>query len=286
MAQHSFDTDHAGIVGIESAIILYNLQFWLKKNKANDKHFYDGRHWTYNSVKAWQELFPYLTKDVIRKRLDDLTARGILLKGFFSTDKRDRTAWYSVDESALHLALGPNAVVPPAECILTDSKHSDSKPFSTVVEEPIPKEEFSGDTVEDLYTTITGKKVMPDRPKRKAAREKKEKRVDEFYQPFVSAWCEAYPDLGFNAISGKKIKDIIRDTKWWMTAAGKEVTPESATNMFKYILDYVKRTPHFAHGKPITTFAGQYLSIIKEIKEGKPAGQQRPASGSIFSKYQ
>lgn len=126
--KHSFDTDIAEVLGIEAAVLLFNLEFWLKKNQANERHFYDGRYWTYNSVKAWQELFPYMTKDVIRKRLDLLAQKGVLLKGSFSSDRRDRTAWYTINIDQLHLVTQPNAIVLPAKSSLcTDIKPTDHK---------------------------------------------------------------------------------------------------------------------------------------------------------------
>lgn len=53
MKPHSFNPLLAKEVGIECAILLYNIEFWIEKNKANNKHFYEGRYWTYNSTKAF-----------------------------------------------------------------------------------------------------------------------------------------------------------------------------------------------------------------------------------------
>ncbi len=65
--EHSFDIEHAKKYGVDVAIVLKNLQFWIMKNKANNRHFYEGRTWTYNSVKAFAELFPYWTeRQIIR----------------------------------------------------------------------------------------------------------------------------------------------------------------------------------------------------------------------------
>ena len=67
---HSFDIDDAVKYGMTEAVILHNLRFWIEKNKANGKHFHDGRYWTYNSVKAFEELFPYLTYRNIRSAIE------------------------------------------------------------------------------------------------------------------------------------------------------------------------------------------------------------------------
>ncbi|MGL5099898.1 MAG: hypothetical protein ACRC6B_07715, partial [Fusobacteriaceae bacterium] len=57
---HSFNVDLAAKYGIEEAIILENLAFWIKKNEKNGKNFVEGEYWTYNSASAFQELFPYM----------------------------------------------------------------------------------------------------------------------------------------------------------------------------------------------------------------------------------
>ena len=45
--------------GLEEAIFLDSIVFWYKENKANDRNFRDGRWWTFNSVGAFEELFPW-----------------------------------------------------------------------------------------------------------------------------------------------------------------------------------------------------------------------------------
>ena len=52
MTCHAFDIEDAKKYGVDSAIILYNLRFWLAHNKANGTHINDGYVWTYNSARA------------------------------------------------------------------------------------------------------------------------------------------------------------------------------------------------------------------------------------------
>src|SRR5690606_13722367 len=79
------------------AIILKNLAFWIEKNVANGKHFHEGHHWTYNSYRAWSELFPYLSAKQLRATLDKLVEKGVLLKGNFNKSAYDRTNWYAFE---------------------------------------------------------------------------------------------------------------------------------------------------------------------------------------------
>ena len=52
---YSFDIEVAQQYGVNEAIMIKNLQFWIMKNKANGKHFHDGHTWTYNSVAAFMQ---------------------------------------------------------------------------------------------------------------------------------------------------------------------------------------------------------------------------------------
>ena len=92
---NSFDTDVAQDVGIVAAILYKNIQYWCLKNKANEINEHDGLFWTYNSMKAYQELFPYLGVKAIRAGLDKLEERGYIKVGNFNENKRDRTRWYA-----------------------------------------------------------------------------------------------------------------------------------------------------------------------------------------------
>ena len=52
--------------GVEIAILLYNLKFWIKKNKANGKNFVEGHYWTYNSYSSFVKLFPFFVGKLFR----------------------------------------------------------------------------------------------------------------------------------------------------------------------------------------------------------------------------
>lgn len=92
---NSFDTEVAQDVGIVAAILYKNIQYWCLKNKANEINEHDGLFWTYNSMKAYQELFPYLGVKAIRAGLDKLEEQGYIKVGNFNENKRDRTRWYA-----------------------------------------------------------------------------------------------------------------------------------------------------------------------------------------------
>ena len=79
-----------------SAVLLQNLQHWIEKNKANGKNFFDGHYWTYNSRKAFTELFPYATARQIETALKKLIDDGVIITGNYNNSAYDRTLWYAI----------------------------------------------------------------------------------------------------------------------------------------------------------------------------------------------
>lgn len=128
MSRHSFDPDVAADVGLNAAVIYQNIVWWCEKNAANGKHIHEGRAWTYNSVKAFADLFPYMTPDQIRRALQRLEEAGYIGVGNFNATPTDRTKWFC-DLRQMHLASVPNGSGMDANSYKdTDGKPTDGKP--------------------------------------------------------------------------------------------------------------------------------------------------------------
>lgn len=136
--EHSFDIDFATRYGIVPAILIKNIYFWIQKNKANEKNYYDGNYWTYNSTKAFSELFPYLTNRQISYALQKLIDEGILITGNYNQSKYDRTLWYAITDYGVSILQncqmeerkmlnGNTENVEPIPYINTDVKTTDVK---------------------------------------------------------------------------------------------------------------------------------------------------------------
>ena len=96
--EHHFKIEVAKECGILEAIILENIYFWVEHNKTNEKAFYDGEYWTFNSVKAFEEQFPYSTKKKIYNALQNLKEAGLIKTGNYNKSTYDRTMWYTLTE--------------------------------------------------------------------------------------------------------------------------------------------------------------------------------------------
>lgn len=95
MSRHSFEPEVAKLVGVNAAVIYQNMIWWCEKNFANNRNVHDGYCWTYNSRRAWADLFDYLSEAQIRTALDKLLSTGLVVKGDYNQNRYDRTSWYS-----------------------------------------------------------------------------------------------------------------------------------------------------------------------------------------------
>lgn len=102
---HIFDPEIAAKVGVNAAVLFQNIRHWCEKNMANEHNIHDGHAWTYNSRRAFVELFPYLTDKQVRVGLKKLEDEGLIITGNFNADARDRTKWFAVP--SLTNALDP-----------------------------------------------------------------------------------------------------------------------------------------------------------------------------------
>lgn len=130
---HSFEIKDAEKYGVSEAIILYNIRYWITINRANRENIHDGRVWTYNSARAFSELFPYFSADKIRRYLDNLEADGALIIGNYNKRAGDRTKWYSLpgDDGLAPVDAQPeteNAVANPPHHLANLPEHSANPP--------------------------------------------------------------------------------------------------------------------------------------------------------------
>ena len=109
---HYFDVEIAKRYGINCAVILQNIWHWVRKNEANDVNRHDGRYWTYNSTKAFQELFPYLSQKQIETALKKLRDEEIIVTGNYNVMKYDRTLWYAITDKGKCILLGGEMDIP------------------------------------------------------------------------------------------------------------------------------------------------------------------------------
>ena len=221
---HSFNTDVASRFGVDGAIIIENLFFWIQKNKANEKHFYDGSFWTYNSMRAFAELFPYWTHRQIERILKNLIKQGAISTGNYNKIPYDRTKWYTLNDSVLTIYTN-GGMEKLEEC---NGKTKNVK--------PIPDSKPDNKTYNKLYTS---ENKFPDGDSPKNNTNKKEKTNDSEFETF---W-----DLYNKKVDKEK---CIR--KW------RKLKVTEKISVFENLNSYLKATPDIKYRKnPLTWLNGK-----------------------------
>lgn len=125
---HYFNIEEAIKYGVEKAIIIYNLRYWLKLNKANDVNIKDKNgkkyFWSFNSVSSYKEIFPYFTESSMQRWFKELEKDSVIIVGSFNKRKYDKTKWYTLPEFEIDETITQNG-----ECISqNDEPIPDNKP--------------------------------------------------------------------------------------------------------------------------------------------------------------
>ena len=96
--KHIFDVEIAEKYGINAAVLLENLGYWIKQNEANETNFFDGYYWTFNSRRAYKEMFPYMSERQIDTAFHKLIEDGLVITGNYNKLAYDRTLWYALTQ--------------------------------------------------------------------------------------------------------------------------------------------------------------------------------------------
>ena len=111
MDTHSFGIDIATEYGIEEALLLGYVYYWVCRNKEKGVNFHDGKYWTFDSRRALGKKFPYISPSKIYRAFNHLEKEGLLLTGNYNKITRDRTTWYTLSEKGLSLFEGDFSIV-------------------------------------------------------------------------------------------------------------------------------------------------------------------------------
>lgn len=201
---HSFNPEIAEKVGVNAAVIYQNILWWAQKNAANEKHFHDGRYWTYNSILAFESLFPYLTAKQIRSALSCLEDEGFIVSGNYNQSTYDRTKWYSPN-GQLDLPCRANGFDPEGKPIPV-SKPVGKQSSITALPDWLPLDAWNG--------WIEMRKQIKKPPSERAismAIKKLETLAEQGHDPAkvldqstMSSWTDLYPVKKDNNSNGKR----------------------------------------------------------------------------------
>ena len=153
---HFFDTDVAKEYGVNAAIILQNLGYWIKKNEANGANYFDGNYWTFNSRRAYKELFPYMSERQITTAFEKLIEAELIITGNYNQSSYDRTLWYALTKKGkciLHFDIMDNVKTSNGLCQNVEpipNINTDLKPdYKTHIKGTSEKKEKNKNVFED-----------------------------------------------------------------------------------------------------------------------------------------
>nr|DAE32016.1 MAG TPA: hypothetical protein [virus sp. ctReX5] len=97
------NTDLALVLGdLNEAIVLNQLNYWLRINRKAGKNFIDDRYWVYNSYSDWKAKdFPYWSEKTIQRTFTRLENKGVVVSANYNKLGIDKTKWYTIDTEKL-----------------------------------------------------------------------------------------------------------------------------------------------------------------------------------------
>jgi len=170
MKEHHFEVKTAKKYGVNKAIILYNLEYWLEKEKAcieTGKDVKAKKHsngliyaWTYNTAKSFNILFPYFKRSSISRWLRELEEDGVIISSSFNKTNYDKTKWFTMPKFEIinkkSLAQNEQSIGETEQSIgETEQPIPNSNPNSKLNNNPFfqscgLKEQFSSPSDKDL----------------------------------------------------------------------------------------------------------------------------------------
>lgn len=67
-------------IGLNEALVLQQINYWIEINKRSGNNYFEGRYWTYNSIRAWHENdFDYMSIDTVKRTFSKLEKMGYLI---------------------------------------------------------------------------------------------------------------------------------------------------------------------------------------------------------------
>lgn len=94
----------AKAIGVNQAIVIQQIHYWLQTSKTK----INERKWVYNTIDEWHEQFPFFSRSTLERTISSLVKDGILIVEKLSTNKSDRTNYYSIDYVKLNQPLRQN----------------------------------------------------------------------------------------------------------------------------------------------------------------------------------
>lgn len=239
---HGFDTGYAIAYGVDEAIMIKNLQFFITANANRGNNFHEGRFWTYDKLEDFPKHFPYWSVDQVRRVIRSLISQEVIIKGDFNKSWSNRTCWYAFkDESQFIRHTKPPKPAPkdiPADLPKPTNEDIKEKSPDLVIS---PNEKWenhqmtNGETPKCIYDTSS----IPD-----ALSSSSSLKVPE-------------PEQMANAIAAKAAEEILKESskdKPKRTRTPSEFSPKVKEIGDKMINALVRNKPNYVPPRNLAPF--------------------------------
>lgn len=219
----SFDVQLATEIGLNEAILLQSIGYWTFRNRANEKNIYDGKAWSYNSMKAFAEQFPFLTKRQIEYTLNKLHKDGLIETGNYNRMAFDRTKWYTLTEKGEMLLTKSTLCISQNE---GNREQQNVKSDFTKCGNEISQNVVTNTNIYHIDTNNNKKEIYkekdePSKPKKKAYGEYKkvlltDEELEKLKTEFPNDWQDWIDRVdGYCAQNGKRYTNYLATIRNW-----------------------------------------------------------------------
>lgn len=311
MSVHVFDPQIAEEYGLVEAILIKNLQFWIEHNRANGRNQHDGRTWTWNSIRAYQQLFPYLGKKAIYNALKRLEADGVIVTGNYNDDPRNQTIWYAFADEERWVAIvrkGKSAISPSGKSSISPSGKSsieaDTLPADTL---PHSKPSPPAQAREGVFVVHADGRIIPKipiiptpekpeipaqpapRPAKKSTK-KSDKKPDQDWQRWVDRYnAHAAKHTGclghqWNGAQFSALKALRAHLVKISTKTEGMTDDDCGFGAWCYVLENWERLDDWQRGQfDLCVLLKKITDILNRLKHGTQTNRAAPAGGAKLS---
>jgi hypothetical protein len=144
-------------IGLNEAIALQQLHYWLNNPKNAGRVDEDGNKWVYNTYAEWHDdNFPFWSEDKIQRIFLDLKAIGLVIIKQLDAKKRDMRNFYRIDYDQL-CAMDDSVLRPSIAAKVNDVNMNTENTTETNSEKPIIS--FDLEQSDPAWSMLGGKPI-------------------------------------------------------------------------------------------------------------------------------
>ena len=143
--------DLAESIGLNEAIVLQQLQYWLTETGSGVEH--NGKRWVYNTLEQWQKQFPFWSVDTVKRAFTSLQKSGVISVEKLAAKDHNQTNFYTINHD--HHALMEQGKMPSSSKVDSPSSEQCNLPRSEQGNLPSSSSARSADVLTETTTETT-----------------------------------------------------------------------------------------------------------------------------------